>query len=288
MKNWNIERKKHKLFDMKNPLVSVITVCFNAEKSILMTMDSVLGQTYPFLEYILIDGGSSDRTLSLIEEKKPLFEAKGIRLVVVSEPDRGIYDAMNKGLSYSKGDWINFMNAGDRFADSRVLEDLFKTDIQPSEQVIYGDTILHLQFGDVTMLPKPIGYMRKKMAFCHQSTLVAGDLMRREKFDLHYRLAADYAFFYRYYQQGGHFRYIHRTIAWYESEEGASSKNRLQVNREYARIQGKADRLSWKLWFVFKVLRVKLKDGLQHCLPQSYVQKMREKNYHRIAKKRLK
>ena len=145
MKNWIIERKKHNLFDMKNPLVSIITVCFNAERSIRMTMDSVLEQTYPFLEYILIDGGSSDRTLSLIEEMKPLFEAKGIRLVVVSEPDRGIYDAMNKGLSYSKGDWINFMNAGDRFADSQVLEDLFKTDIQPSEQVIYGDTILHLQ-----------------------------------------------------------------------------------------------------------------------------------------------
>lgn len=126
---------------------------------------------------------------------KPLFEAKGIRLIVVSEPDRGIYDAMNKGLSYSKGDWINFMNAGDRFANSRVLEELFKTDIRSSEQVIYGDTILHLQFGDVTMFPKPIDYMRKKMAFCHQSTLVAGDLMRREKFDLHYRLAADYAFF---------------------------------------------------------------------------------------------
>lgn len=273
---------------MKNPLVSIITVCFNAEKTIRMTMDSVLAQTYPFWEYILIDGGSSDRTLSIVEELRPLFESKGVRLVLVSEPDKGIYDAMNKGLSYSQGDWINFMNAGDRFADAQVLEDLCKEDIQSVEQVIYGDTILHLQFGDVTMLPKPIDYMRKKMAFCHQSALVAGDLMRRERFDLSYRLAADYAFFYRYYQQGGRFRYIHRTIAWYESEEGASSKNRLQVNREYARIQGKANRLSWKLWFVFKVLRVRVKDGLQKCLPQAYVQKIREKNYRRIVKSRMK
>ena len=112
--------------------------------------------------------------------------------------------------------------------------------------------------------------------------------MRRERFDLSYRLAADYAFFYRYYQQGGHFRYIHRTIAWYESETGASSKNRLQVNREYAHIQGKANLLSWKLWFLFKVLRVKLKDSLQNCLPQAYVLKIREKNYRRIVKKRMK
>ena len=97
------------------PLVSVITVCFNAENCIIPTMDSVLAQDYPNLQYILIDGASTDSTLQLIRSKEKDFADRNIPLVIVSEPDKGIYDAMNKGLKLAKGKWINFMNAGDNF-----------------------------------------------------------------------------------------------------------------------------------------------------------------------------
>lgn len=163
---------------MYNQLISVITVCFNAEKTIRTTMESVLKQTYTTLEYIIIDGGSSDQTKQIVEEMKPCFEMKGIRFVFISEPDNGIYHAMNKGLALSHGEWVNFMNSGDNFYDEKVIEDIFKESIKSEEKVIYGNTVLHLDFGDVVMFPKQIEYMQKKMAFCHQSVFVWGDLMR--------------------------------------------------------------------------------------------------------------
>ncbi len=272
---------------MSNQLISVITVCFNAEKTIRSTMESVLNQTYPSLEYLIIDGGSSDHTKLIVEEMKPRFEKKGVRFVFISEPDNGIYHAMNKGLALSHGTWVNFMNSGDSFFDDKVIEDIFKASIDSEEKVIYGNTVLHLDFGDVVMFPKQIEYMQKKMAFCHQSVFVYGDLMREWKFNQEYRLAADYDFFYRYYQKGYKFRYIDRIVSRFESEEGASSRNRLLVNREYAHIHGVDETLKWKLWFFTKTIRIKIKDFIQFVLPHSLVKNIRKRNYRRIVNKRL-
>ena len=268
------------------PLVSVITVCFNAENCIIPTMDSVLAQDYPNLEYILIDGASTDSTLQLICSKEKDFADRNIPLVIVSEPDKGIYDAMNKGLKLAKGKWINFMNAGDNFYSGNVLSSFFSNTDYREAKVVYGNTVLALDFGEIEMLPKPVDYLRKKMSFCHQSVFVDGDLMRKEKFDTSFRLAADYAFFYRYYMQGGKFHYVEKVVARFESEQGASSKNRLQVNREYARIHGVENTAKWKIWFAFKCLRVHLKEALHSMIPKSYLGKIREKNYRRIVKNR--
>ena len=170
---------------------------------------------------------------------------------------------------------------------TEVLADIFSRGEYPSEVgVIYGDTELRLSFGSVEMRPKPLEYMKKKMPFCHQSTFVRAEEMKAHPFDLTYPFAADYAFFYQYYQRGGGFRYVNRLVAYFESEEGASSRNRLKVNREYARIHGVDQTLRWRLWYVFKCLRVKLKDSLQHIFPQRYVRAVRERNYRRIVKHR--
>lgn len=92
---------------------SVITVCFNAEKVIRKTIESVLYQTYPPYEYIIIDGKSADGTLVVINSIRDEFKEKGINLIVVSEKDNGIYNAMNKGIDKASGDFISFLNAGD-------------------------------------------------------------------------------------------------------------------------------------------------------------------------------
>ncbi len=271
---------------MTQPLVTIITVCYNAETSIVPTMESVFQQTYPNMEYILIDGASSDRTVALIREWEEKFLQRCIRFRWQSEPDGGIYDAMNKGIRMATGEWINFMNAGDGFHDPEVLTDLFAKDYPAETGVVYGKTELRLSFGSVVMQPKPLDYMRKKMPFCHQSVFVRTGEMKAHPFDLAYPYAADYDFFYQYYQRNGKFDYADRLIACFESEEGASSKNRLQVNREYARIHGVEQTWRWKLWFVFKSLRVHLKDGLQKLLPQKYVRSIRKRNYQRIVKHR--
>jgi glycosyltransferase involved in cell wall biosynthesis len=101
------------------PLVTVITVCFNCKSDIEKTIKSVLEQTYDNIEYLIIDGGSTDGTVDVIKTYSD-------RLAYwVSEPDRGIYDAMNKGLQKAAGEWVNFMNVGDLFVDEMVATDLF-------------------------------------------------------------------------------------------------------------------------------------------------------------------
>ena len=126
---------------MSKELITVVTVCFNAEQTIAKTMQSVLNQTYRPLEYILVDGKSTDNTLNIIYELKPLFQEKGIAVRIVSEKDKGIFDAMNKGVKLANGRWVNFMNAGDVFCNKDVITRLFSFDIDSDTKLVYGDTL---------------------------------------------------------------------------------------------------------------------------------------------------
>ena len=101
------------------PKVSIITVVFNGENIIEKTMQSVFAQTYDNIEYIIVDGKSSDNTLSIIEKYKEKIS------VLISEKDKGLYDAMNKGLQVATGDYVWFMNGGDQIADAQVLTKIF-------------------------------------------------------------------------------------------------------------------------------------------------------------------
>ena len=268
--------------------VSVITVCYTCRQVIEQTMRSVLEQNYPFVEYIVIDGASKDGTKEEIERMAPLFREKGYRFHMISEPDHGIYDAMNKGIKLASGEWINFMNAGDRFYDCHVLSRIFGSPVPEAYSIVYGDTVLHLAFGDVEMRPKPLDYLKKKMAFCHQSAFVRTKEMQLRPFDTRYRLAADYDFFYYCYLKEKKFEYMAFPVAIFESEEGASSLNRLKVNRVYAQIKGIAKTVIWKLKYVCKYVSVKLKEACYASLPDSCVRKLREKNYERLRRRRLK
>ena len=98
------------------PTFSIITVTFNAEKFLERTILSVLGQTYPRIEYILVDGASKDGTLAIVENYAPRIDKW------VSEPDAGLYDAMNKGMKMASGDYICFLNAGDSFYEPETLQ----------------------------------------------------------------------------------------------------------------------------------------------------------------------
>ena len=98
------------------PTFSIITVTYNAEATIEVTLHSVQQQTYRQIEHIIVDGGSKDHTLSIIEKYKDSY------LHVISEPDKGLYDAMNKGIHLAKGDYLCFLNAGDTFHEVDTLE----------------------------------------------------------------------------------------------------------------------------------------------------------------------
>ena len=115
------------------PSVSIITVVYNAADSIEATVKSVIEQHYPNLEYIIIDGGSTDGTIQLVNKYKEKIS------LILSERDNGIYDAMNKGILHAHGEWINFMNSGDCFNAGDVLTKIFSIKFDDNIKFIYSD-----------------------------------------------------------------------------------------------------------------------------------------------------
>jgi len=122
--------------ELLSPKVSVITVVFNSKNLIKATLESVINQTYKNLEYLVVDGNSNDGTSEIINFYS-LYIARHIR-----EPDKGIYDAMNKGIRLASGNWVVFMNAGDIFADDGVLSNIFSVFIPQNIKFLYSDFIV--------------------------------------------------------------------------------------------------------------------------------------------------
>ena len=159
-----------------NPLISVITVCYNAASCIEKTILSVINQTYSNIEYIIIDGGSTDGTIDIVNKYKDRIS------VIVSEKDKGIYDAMNKGVTYATGEWVNFMNAGDTFYNSNVVTELFKDNIEEKYTVVFGDTNVITQYKEIFV---NYGYkkMHKYMPSCHQSIFCRRNILMKYPFE---------------------------------------------------------------------------------------------------------
>lgn len=267
------------------PKVTIVTVCYNAATSILQTMESVLNQTYPNVEYLIIDGASTDHTLEIVKGIADKFRRKGYQLHIHSEADKGIYDAMNKGIRLATGKWINFMNAGDGFCSSDVLMRTFQND--PEENLLYGDTIFQMNFGNLLLKPKSIDCLRKHMAFCHQSVFLPTSVMKASPFKLEYRIAGDYKFFYDYYNCGGSFRYLGYPIAYFESENGVSSTNILEAHKEKAHIRSEHLSLSWQIKYGFKYTGYHFKEFLKGFFPKPLVETVRHWNYQRKMHRRI-
>lgn len=162
------------------PLISIITITFNAELYLERTIKSIQNQNLKDFEYIIIDGGSGDATLKIVEKYRHLID------VVISEKDNGLYDAMNKGLKLSNGKYVWFLNAGDEISDSNFIENL-KYSISDEVDVIYGDTYFVNDSGvkrglrsKITphKLPNPLSWRQMKygMLVCHQSFLAKREI----------------------------------------------------------------------------------------------------------------
>ena len=175
-------------------------------------MLSVLGQTYPDIEYIIIDGGSTDGTVDIIKKYT------GRLAYWISEPDKGIYDAMNKGIAVATGDYINFMNAGDTFRDQSSI-DTYVDVIKPESEIIYGDVIIKYHSRFQYRKPLWLDHLSECLPFCHQSVIVKTGLLRDRQFDTSYRILGDYDFFYSCYKRGLCFQYIPEALSVYDSTE---------------------------------------------------------------------
>ncbi len=169
------------------PKLTVITVVFNDKKHIEKTIKSVLNQTFKDIEYWIIDGASTDGTLEIIKKYDT-------QLNYLSEPDRGIYDAMNKGLERATGQYVIFLNSGDEFYDNQVLERVFSL---PEADVYYGDSVIVDEQGEVLGLrrlrpPRQLTWksLAKGMLVLHQAFIARRELCPH--YDLKYKHAADF------------------------------------------------------------------------------------------------
>lgn len=228
----------------KQPKVTVITVCRNNKNALQLTMCNVSTQQYPYLEYIVVDGNSNDGTLELLEKYQGLLNKW------VSEPDNGIYDAMNKGAEMATGEWVIFMNAGDTFADAAVLSRIFEESRQDAD-VIYGDVIK----GGVIKVAEP-PHNAHRMYFCHQSALVRRSLLLQYPFDTNHHMSADFKQMKTLFLKGYEFLQLPFPVARFDLSGVSNTcrsrglRDNIAVIREVDNIQNQLKFLP-KLYFVY-------------------------------------
>jgi glycosyltransferase involved in cell wall biosynthesis len=212
---------------MANPLVSIITVTYNAEKFLEQTMQSVFAQAYPNIEYIIIDGSSTDRTLEIITNYA-LQITKKFQLRWISERDNGIYDAMNKGIALAKGELIGIINADD-FYEADAVETVVKVFSENSQAgIFYGNVNLLNPDGTFFKIKKSnpnLDELYKNFSLQHPTFFVKAETYKNHgNFDANFKIAGDYDFSLRCYLAGVEFCYIDKTLTNFR--RGGASRNK--------------------------------------------------------------
>lgn len=187
---------------------TVITICLNAECDIEKTILSVLNQSSTDFEYIVKDGQSTDQTVAIAQSFASEFAQRGISYSVLSQKDTGIYDAMNQAIQQSQGEWLLFMNAGDRFAMNDVLSLVKMSGYLETAEIVYGDAIYTEGSLYCYRKARPLEEFYFSMPFSHQSVFTKRSLFGEACFSTHYRIASDYAFHLSMYAEGKKHRHI--------------------------------------------------------------------------------
>lgn len=238
------------------PTFSVITVCYNAGAVIEDTIQSVISQTYHHVEYIIIDGDSTDKTCSIIHRYRERITR------VVSEPDRGLYDAMNKGMALATGDYLCFLNAGDSFHEDDTLQQMVHTlrEVDELPDVLYGETQLVDREGHFVRMrrlaaPERLTWrsFRWGMMVCHQAFFAKRSLA--EPYDLRYRFSADFDWCIRVMKKALTLHPTRLVLIDY-LQEGMTTRNHQASLRERFRIMvhhyGWFSTLCCHAWFVLR------------------------------------
>lgn len=252
--------------------VSIITVTYNAEHTLQRTLDSVGCQSYAYVEHIIMDGKSKDRTVEIAYEyQQKMMGNSCFDVIVVSEPDGGLYDAMNKALKLATGDFVCFLNAGDKLPSSTTLHDTLYNNIEGSESkigVFYGYTDIVDDEGNVLhprrlSPPQHLTWRSFKdgMLVCHQAFYV--NLSIAQEYDLQYRFSADFDWCIRCMKEGERRGMknvgTHQVIAHYLSE-GMTTANHKASLKERFRIMckhyGALTTVLQHAWFVVRAITI--------------------------------
>lgn len=255
-----------------------ITVTYNAEKYFNHTANSILMQSYPHIEHIIIDGASTDNTLALAKDysERSYASGNGHEVRILSEPDNWLYDAMNKGLEMASGDYVCFLNSGDSlpFGDTvdTIIANAELDDIQASKlplpAVIYGDT--NVVDGDGSYLfrrrlspPEQLTWrsFRNGMLVCHQAFYARTDIAKQVEYDKKYRYSADVDWCIRIMKEAEKrsllLKNVHATIVNYMQEGMSTKYHKASLKERYhimVRHYGQTDTMLMHLWFAVRAI----------------------------------
>lgn len=216
---------------------TIVTVCYNAEECIEKTIKSVLNQTVPVYEYVLIDGKSEDQTFEIIKKYSAVFQEKGIRYIYKSEKDRGISDAFNKGIALSTGELIGLINADDELMPetNEILQNACKKDYD----IFYGNCLWIDEKNGYEYISKPkhkLDDLLYNMVLVHPSTFVKKTCYDEcGVFDISYRYCMDKELLYRMYLSGRKFHYVDDVLTKFKAG-GVSDVHAREVFREGSRM----------------------------------------------------
>ena len=241
-----------------HPKFSIITVTYNAEKVLEDTIQSVIFQTYRNVEYIIVDGASKDHTLEIVNKYHDRINK------VISEPDKGLYDAMNKGIQLATGNYLCFLNAGDKFHDSETLQKIVHTlKGQELPDVIYGETAIVDEEGHFLHMrrlstPAHLNWksFKQGMLVCHQAFFANRKLAINHLYDLQYRFSADFDWCIRIMKKAKCLHNTRLTLIDYLNE-GMTTKNHKASLKErfciMAKHYGLISTILHHGWFVIRL-----------------------------------
>lgn len=250
---------------------TIVTVTYNAEGVLRPTTDSVLMQSYAHVEHLIIDGASTDHTLQIAEEyrQKSADASRGHEISIISEPDKGIYDAMQKGLDRAAGDYVCFLNAGDRLPNADTLLMIAdKVDNERMPGVLYGDTDIVDDEGNYLFRrrltpPEQLTWrsFRQGMVVCHQAFYARTDIAKRVDYDLQFRYSADVDWCIRVMKEcendGLELKNLHLTVVNYLQEGQTTLHHRASLRERFrvmARHYGWLSTLVMHGWFAIRQL----------------------------------
>ncbi len=237
--------------------LSVITVTYNAEKTLERTLKSVREQSYPDIEHIVVDGKSEDGTVELIRK----FDNE--KLKWVSEPDKGLYDAMNKAANLAKGDYLCFLNAGDTFFDTQTVEKIFRSfPDNKSPDILYGETaivdndgrFLHMRRLEA---PQTLSWksFKQGMMVCHQAFIVKLSLF--EPYDLQYLFSSDFDWAIRMIKKARKIHNTRLTLINYLNEGMTTTNRKASLKERYqimAKHYGASSTFLHHIWFAVRAI----------------------------------
>lgn len=230
------------------PKVSIITITYNASRFLRKTIESIVNQVNKDFEYLIVDGGSKDKTTAIICQFDNLYFSScneamqrestcSDKILWISEPDNGLYDAMNKGLRLAKGEFVWFINAGDKIYSTETLQQVVDAiDQNPDTDVVYGQTLIIGQDDEVLgerHRIAPANLTKKSLldglVVCHQSVIVRRSIA--PQYDLGYKLTADYDWMCRVLDASRKNVYIDDYLSKFQTA-GLSSQRRKQSLKE--------------------------------------------------------